>query len=268
MLHTHEIASVYLGLTRRLTVWVPPGGRRPGAGRFPVLYLNDGQNLFEPERAFAGRTWRVPQTALRLVRRRRVPPLLIVGIDHGGARRGREYLPVNDELNPSASDPLGREYAEFVTREVMPFIARHYPVAHGASNTGFGGSSYGAVAALHTAMIKPGVFGRLLLESPSLYVGREHLLARATQVARWPGRIYLGVGTRETSRTERDEETVNNVIKLERVLRGAGLGPRRLRVVVQEGGTHSEDAWADRLPQALEFLFDGRQPAARRRPAL
>jgi predicted alpha/beta superfamily hydrolase len=255
MLHTHEISSLYLGLTRRLTVWIPGGERLRRARPYPVLYLNDGQNLFEPERAFAGNTWRVPQTAARLVRGRRIPPLLIVGIDHGGARRAREYLPVDDELNPAASDPLGREYAEFVTREVMPFIARTYPIASGASNTGFGGSSYGAIAALHTAMVKPGVFGRLLLESPSLYVGREHLLARAAHVRRWPGRIYLGVGTRETARPERNEETVRNVLKLERVLRRAGLGLRRLRVVVQEGGTHSEDAWADRFPQALEFLF-------------
>ena len=255
MLHTHEIPSLYLGLTRRVTVWMPPGPRRRRAALHQVLYLNDGQNLFEPERAFAGNTWRVPHTAARLVRGRRIPPLVIVGIDHGGARRGREYLPIEDELNPAAANPLGGEYAEFVTREVMPFITRNYPVASGPSNTGFGGSSYGAVAALNTAMVKPGVFGKLLLESPSLYVGREYLLAMARHVTRWPGRIYLGVGTSETSRAERNVETVRHVLKLEAVLRRAGLGPRRLRVVVQEGAMHSEDAWAGRLPNAMEFLF-------------
>jgi predicted alpha/beta superfamily hydrolase len=255
MLESHDISSLYLGVTRRLTVWIPPGWRLRRGAPYKVLYLNDGQNLFEPERAFAGRTWRVPQTAARLVRTGRIRPMLIVGIDHGGMRRGREYLPVEDELNPSATNPLGREYAEFVTREVMPFIARTYPIARGASNTGFGGSSYGAVAALNTAMIKPGVFGRLLLESPSLYVGRGHLLARAPHVERWPGRMFLGVGTAETSRADRNEETVRNVLKLEAVLRRSGLGPRRLRVVVHEGATHSEDAWAARLPHALEFLF-------------
>src|SRR6478672_13581974 len=100
MLDTHEIPSVYLGLTRRVTVWLPPqvSGRR--AGRFPVLYLNDGQNLFDPARAFAGRTWRVAETAARLVRSGRIRPLIIVGIDHGAARRSREYLPVEDDRNP------------------------------------------------------------------------------------------------------------------------------------------------------------------------
>jgi predicted alpha/beta superfamily hydrolase len=258
MLHTHDIASLYLGLTRRVTVWAPAAVRGRRSGPYQVLYLNDGQNLFEPERAFAGNTWRVPQTASRMVRARRIPPLLIVGIDHGGARRAREYLPVEDELNPSAANPLGREYAEFVTREVMPFIARSYPIATGASNTGFGGSSYGAIAALNTAMIKPGLFGKLLIESPSLYVGGEYLLGRAAHVGRWPGRIYLGVGTAETSRADRNEETVRNVLKLEAILRRAGLGARRLHVVVEPGATHSESAWAGRLPLALEFLFGER----------
>lgn len=255
MLEIHDIPSLYLGLTRRVTVWLPPRLRERRAGRYPVLYLNDGQNLFEPERAFAGNTWGLPQTAMRLVRTSRIPPLVIVGIDHGGVRRGREYLPVEDELNPTAVNPLGREYAEFVTREVVPFIARNYPVGTGALNTGFGGSSYGAIAALNTAVTKPGVFGKLLIESPSLYVGGEYLLRRARSAERWPGRVYLGVGTAETSRFERNLETVNNVLELESILRRAGLGARRLRVVVEEGATHSEGAWAGRLPDAIEFLF-------------
>ena len=83
--------------------------------------------------------------------------------------------------------PLGAQYANFVTRELMPFIERHYPVARGAANTGFGGSSYGAIAALYTALVKPGKFGRLLIESPSLYVGSRYLLRQA-QLAQSAGR--------------------------------------------------------------------------------
>ena len=226
---------------------MPPG--------LPVLYLNDGQNLFEPSRAFAGATWQVAETAERLVRRGRLPPLLIVGIDHGETRRAREYLPVEDERNPYARRPLGREYAEFVTREVMPFVSRTYRVAHGPRATGFGGSSYGAVAALNTALIKPGVFGRLLIESPSLYVGGGYLLRRARAARRWPTRIYVGVGTEETSRADWNEETVANVLELEAILRRAGLGPRRLAVLVERGARHSESAWAGRLAHALEFLY-------------
>lgn len=259
MLAVHDLPSNYLGLTRRLTVWLPPGYRRRlRTNRYPVLYLNDGQNLFEPERAFGGVTWGVAETAADLVRKRRIPPMLIVGIDHGGARRGREYLPVEDERNPLAKRPLGREYAEFVTREVLPFVARTYPVYRSTAATAFGGSSYGAAAALYTTLVKPGTFGRLLLESPSLYVGKRYLLRLARKAERWPSKIYLGVGTAETGRPEVNEETVANVRRLERVLRTAGLADRRLRVRIEPGAGHTESAWAARLPDALTFLFGAR----------
>lgn len=254
MLQTDEIESVRLGLRRRITVWMPPGPRHAGRP-LPVLFLNDGQNLFDPERAFAGRTWRAAEAAARLVRAGRIPPMLIVGIDHGEARRAREYLPVEDAVNPASRGPLGRQYAGFVTRELLPFVARRYGAGRGASHTGFGGSSYGAIAALYTALREPGVFGRLLVESPSLYVGGGLLLRRAAAARRWPSRIYLGVGTRETGRPQVDEETVDNVLKLDALLRRRRLGPRRLLTVVEPDAAHSEDAWAARLPRALEFLF-------------
>ena len=202
-----DIPSTVLGLSRRITVWVPDGARSPSRG--PVLYLNDGQNLFDSARAYTGVTWRVAETAAWLIERRLIPPLVIVGIDHGELRRAREYLPVEDDRNPYAREPLAPEYASFVTTELMPFIEREYPVAHGASNAAFGGSSYGAVAALFTSMANPGVFGRLLIESPSLYVGRGTLLRQARKVRRWPQRVYLGVGTAETGRDDWNQETVD-----------------------------------------------------------
>ncbi len=247
----HVLESEHLRTSRRITVLSPSGISAPA----PVLYLNDGQNLFDPARAFAGNTWRVSETVNRLVAERRIPPLLVVGIDHGGADRAREYLPVEDDRNPHARRPLGRQYVEFVTREVVPFIEHHYPVSRRTSARAFGGSSYGGVAALLTVLERPGIFGRLLVESPSLYVGGRILVRKARRAPRWPARVYLGVGTAETPRAEVNRETVENVRALESILRGAGLGSRRLKVVIEEGATHSEGAWAGRLPEALAFLF-------------
>ena len=224
-------------------------------GPVPVLYLNDGQNLFDPARAFAGNTWRAGETVNWLIRQRLIPPILVVGIDHGEVLRAREYLPVEDERNPFARKPLGRQYAQFVIREVVPFVENTYDAQRRTSARGFGGSSYGAVATLLTALERPGVFGKLLLESPSLYVGGRLLLRKARRATRWPSRVYLGVGTAETPRAEVNRETVDNVRALESILKDAGLGPRRLKVVVEEGATHSEGAWAGRLAQALQFLF-------------
>jgi predicted alpha/beta superfamily hydrolase len=252
----HILESRFLRTERRLTVLRPRlRDRAAGPGGLPVLYLNDGQNLFDPARAFAGHTWRVSETVNSLVRQGLIPPLLVVGIDHGGAQRAREYLPVEDERNPMARRPLGRHYARFVTREVVPFIENAYPVSRRTSARAFGGSSYGAVAALLAVLETPGLFGRLLLESPSLYVGRRYLLRRARRAPRWPARVYLGVGTAETGRPEINCETVENVRTLESILRARGLGSKRLKVLVKDGASHSEEAWADRLPAALTFLF-------------
>jgi predicted alpha/beta superfamily hydrolase len=251
----HYIDSRLLGTSRRITVLRPRRRHGVTADRFPVLYLNDGQNLFDPARAFGGVTWNVQDTVNRLVRRRAIPPLIVVGIDHGESQRGREYLPVEDDRNPDSREPVGRTYAAFITRELMPFIERTYPVASGAGSTGLGGSSYGAIAALYTSLAYPGTFGRLLLESPSLYVGNGYLLRKARAATRWPSRIYIGVGTRETGRADWNEETLGNVQKVAAILRRKGMGPRRLKVVVDEGASHSEGAWARRLPEALSFLF-------------
>jgi predicted alpha/beta superfamily hydrolase len=254
VLHRHDIRSEVLGLTRAVSVWLPRGVRTRDK-YFPVLYLNDGQNLFDPSRAFAGVTWGVRETAARLVRRGDIPPLIVVGIDHGGVRRAREYLPVEDARNPDSRRPVGRAYVEFVTREVMPFIERLYPVDRRASNTGIGGSSYGGVSALFTVLERPGIFGKMLIESPSLYVGGGYLLRRARTAARWPSRVYLGVGTAETRRDEWNRETVDNVRKLDAVLRQARLGPKRLLTRIEAGASHNEGAWAGRLADALRFLY-------------
>jgi predicted alpha/beta superfamily hydrolase len=252
----HHIDSTFLRARRRITVLRSHvADRHPSQEPPAVLYLNDGQNLFDPARAFAGNTWRVAETLDWLAAERRIPPILVVGIDHGEARRAREYLPVEDERNPFARRPLGRQYVDFVTREVVPFIERTYQVSRRISARAFGGSSYGAVAALLAVLERPGTFGRLLLESPSLYVGNRIMLRKARRAPRWPARVYLGVGTAETSKADVNRETVENVRVLESILQDAGLGPKRLKVVVQEGATHSEGAWAGRFGEALTFLF-------------
>src|SRR6185503_14737036 len=106
----HHLDSEYLRASRRITV-LRPRFRGPTVPDEPpaVLYMNDGQNLFDPARAFAGNTWRVAETVNWLVSERRIPPILVVGIDHGEIQRAREYLPVEDERNPYARRPMGRQ---------------------------------------------------------------------------------------------------------------------------------------------------------------
>jgi predicted alpha/beta superfamily hydrolase len=255
-LRLHEFRSRIFRNTRFVRVWLPPGyDDAINAGRkYPVFYLNDGQNLFEASIAFGGVEWQVDETADRLIREGAIPPIIIVGLDHAGKNRIREYMPYRS-LYPMLLTGQGSRYPDFLTKEIMPFVARNYRVANGPENTGLGGSSLGGLIALHTAITRPGLIGRLLLESPSLWASNRRIIAASREVKQWPERVDLAIGTSETGREDRSRSVVDDVRELDAILRRAGLGDRRLRLVVEESAGHNETSWARRFPDALRFLF-------------
>lgn len=255
-LRLHEFQSRIFRNTRMLRVWLPPGYSAPEneARHYPIFYLNDGQNLFDPATAYIGVDWRADQAADRLIREGKVPPLIIVGIDNAQKQRPREYLPYRS-FHPPVMRPQGKCYPDFLINEVMPFVYQRYRIARGPENTGLGGSSLGAIISLYTAMGYPGVFGRLLLESPSLFISNRQLLKSSRGFRQWPQRVFLAIGTKEAGSEERDREVVRDVGELESILRQAGLGNDRLQVRIDDGAAHSEREWARRFPEALVFLF-------------
>ncbi len=255
-LRLHDLESKVFRNTRKLRVWLPPGyeSSENQGRRYPVFYLNDGQNLFDPATAYAGVDWRVGQAAMELIRQGRIPPVILVGIDNATVDRIKEFMPYTS-MHPLVLKPHGKRYPDFLTKEVMPFVEREYRVVRGPKNTGLGGSSLGAAISLYTAMARPGVFGRLLLESPSLHISHRQLLKNSRLVRVWPERMFLAIGMHEWGQRERDEKLVKDVRALEATLRRARLKDNRLRVWVEERASHNEGAWAHRFPQALEFLF-------------
>ena len=259
-LRLHEFHSRVFRNTRFLRVWLPPGYDDPenAERRYPVLYLNDGQNLFEAAISFTGVEWQVDETADRLIREAVVPPMIVVGLDNGGKDRLREYMP-HRSLHPVILRVHGTRYPAFLFKEVFPFMEHHYRVASGPENTGLGGSSLGALIALYTAAVRPGVIGRLLLESPSLWASNRQLIRQSRGVRRWPERIFLGTGTAEAGRRDKDQSMVDDVRELAAIIRRVGLDESRLRLVVDDGATHHEAAWAHRFPEALAFLFGNRE---------
>jgi predicted alpha/beta superfamily hydrolase len=256
-LKIHPLKSRVFGNKRMLRVWLPPGYAEVRSRKrlYPVFYLNDGQNLFDPTTAFGGIEWQVDETAQRLIRERRIAPLIIVGIDNAQENRIREYVPYRSPDIP-VRIVAGKKYPEFLFEEVMPFIEKRYRVASGPENTGLGGSSLGGLISLYTAIVRPRRFGRLLVESPSLFVGEGRILRESMRVKNWPERVFLGVGTRELGDdTARNQKVVQDVHSLAEILRKAGLSGDRLEVDIDEGASHSEWAWARRFPDALAFLF-------------
>ena len=249
----HQLSSRIFGNTRLLRVWLPPDYDGWGETRYPVLYLNDGQNLFDPTTAFAGVHWQAGENAARLIAKQKIRPLIIVGIDNT-KNRVREYIPYKSK-DPRVLNTKGKWYPDFLQREVMPLIEECYSVLKGPENTGLGGSSLGGLITLYTQLAAPGVFGRLLIESPSLFVANRKILEESRRFRRWPARTYLGMGTREVGYAEKDERIVGDVRELESILREAGLDEQRLKVRIEENASHGESAWAERFPEALEFLY-------------
>jgi predicted alpha/beta superfamily hydrolase len=265
-LRLHEFRSRVFDNTRTLRVLVPDGydAEQNGERRYPVLYLNDGQNLFDASTSVLNRMeWRVDETVRELTSAGRIAPMIVVGIDSAGRRgRFREYFPYVDAyLRPPEPNPQGKRYPAFLVDEVIPYIEARYRVEHRASSRGLGGSSAGALAAMFTVIDRPGVFGRLLIESPSIYVDDAHILRDAAHAASWPERIYLGVGTNERGQPACDPkdlaepELVRDVRRFERLLREARVDAARIRVVITPCAVHDEAAWAARLPEALTFLY-------------
>jgi predicted alpha/beta superfamily hydrolase len=277
-LEIRDFTSRIFHNTRKLRILLPAEYRSEQSAhlRYPVLYLNDGQNLFDVcTSVFGPREWQVDETTTRLIAEGRVAPLIVVGIDNAGKHtqsrlqveategsRPNEYLPFpDDSLKPPLQDVHGSDYPAFLTREVMPFIEKNYRVRTGPENTGLGGSSYGGLVTFYVALHTNHVFGRLLIESPSLYVKDHAVLKEAVHHKVWPARIYFGAGAEE-SPPDAIETVTGDINMAATILQADGVAANRILVNITPG-QHDEDAWAARFPTALAFLFPARAKARR-----
>jgi predicted alpha/beta superfamily hydrolase len=251
----HEFPSQFLPHERTISVWMPPGYGLDPHRRFPVLYLHDGQNLFDAETAFGGVPWGADEVAEREVRAGRVPPLVIVGVANTPVRL-QEYGPKEDA---SESEPdRARDYGRFLVEEVKPFIDAAYRTRPEPEHTGIGGSSMGGLISLYLSQWYPNVFGKCAAMSPSLWWNREHFLQHATRPSEWLNRcrIWLDVGDAESGTRSTGTATMGRVRRLAHLFVKRGLREgEHFRHVVVPGGTHNEASWGARFDQVLRFLF-------------
>ena len=236
---------------RDVVVWLPTGYE--AGGRYPVLYMHDGQNLFDPDTAFLkGQTWRLGETAADLTDANRIEPLIIVGINNSGPRRVQEYTPTRDVR---LGGGRAADYGRMIVEELKPFIDETYRTRGDAGSTAIGGSSLGGLVTLYLGLTYPRVFSKLAVLSPSVWWDRRAILKMVRQLrSKPPLRIWVDMGTAEGRRGLDDARL------LKAALVGAGweIG-RDLYYGEYEGATHSEDAWAARVGPVLEWLFPARQ---------
>jgi metallo-beta-lactamase class B len=247
-----------LGRTRRVWLYLPPGYATSRA-RYPVLYLQDGQNLFDAAIGFAGE-WGVDET-LDSLHALGDPGVIVVGVDNGGPRRLDEYNPwKNADARYGGGE--GDAYVEFLVHSLKPYVDAHYRTRPAAATTGIGGSSAGALIALYAALKHPEVFGRAALFSTASWLSGPPLFAfaRAHASARPAPRLYFMSGAFETASGDlaRDQ---NRMVDS---LRAGGFPRSSIRAVVAADGRHAEWFWRRELPAAYRWLFAGDQPAPRR----
>ena len=253
---THkQFHSQFLTNDRDVLVYLPPNYDSSNA-RYPVLYLNDGQNLFDGATSFiAGQEWRVDETVESLIAAGKIEPLIIVGVYNAGKERVNEYTPAEDPKYKAGgkADLYGRMLVE----ELKPFIDRTYRTRRSAKDTGLGGSSLGGIVSLYLGLKYPQVFGRVAVISPSVWFANQHIVGFVEKLSKKPPtRIWLDVGTNEGKNMEEAQETVTGARQLRATLIKKGWRPGiDFSYFEAEGAKHNEAAWADRVESILKFLF-------------
>ncbi len=244
-----DFHSQFLTQDRDLTVYFPPGYRRGDTKRYPVLYLHDGQNLFDGATAFKpGREWRVDETTERLINADEIEPLIVVGISNTGVDRVKEYTPtLDDRLGSGGRADL---YGRMLVEELKPFIDSSCRTREGNENTGLGGSSLGGLVSLYLGLRYPDVFGKLAIISPSAWWDYRTIIHNVASLASKPNlRIWLDVGTAEGDAVKELRELRDAL-----VAKGWKLDTD-LNYSEAAGATHEERAWAKRVEPVLRFLF-------------
>ncbi|MCS6915223.1 MAG: alpha/beta hydrolase-fold protein [Myxococcota bacterium] len=249
-----RVRSDLLGNERGVWVYLPPGYDENPLARYPVLYMHDGQNLFDPRAAFLGVTWRVAETLDRgsgaLDPAEHIPEIIVVGAENAGPQRLYEYTPTEGGRGGGGGDL----YLRFLVEELKPRVDSELRTR--PDRSALCGSSLGGLISAYAGLRHPHVFRRIALLSPSTWWDNRYIIgAVLASRDRWPRpeRVYLDSGDAGPGRDD-----VDNTTLLAQAYRDIGYRDGHdLLHVIQPGALHNEAFWAERLPGALRFLLAG-----------
>ncbi len=253
--------SPQLDNERDLLVYLPSSYER-GNRRYPVLYMHDGQNLFDAATSYAGE-WQVDETMEDLGKDGL--EAIVVGVPNTGQSRLDEYSPFR---HPGLGGGKGDQYLDFLVQEIKPLIDAEYRTRPGREHTGIMGSSMGGLNALYAFFYEPKVFGFAGVMSPALWFGKGAIYSYIEKADFTPGRLYLDAGTREHGGDSKFWITMliqsrryyASVRRMQRLLVKKGYRPRRdLLYVEEKWARHEEKAWARRFPEAMRVFLNGNQ---------
>ncbi|MBY0517151.1 MAG: hypothetical protein K2P81_09595 [Bacteriovoracaceae bacterium] len=218
---------------RKIFVYLPDGYETSGLS-YSVLYMHDGQNLYDPTRAFLGQTWRAEETLNSMIEANLISPIIVVGIDNTEDRL-KDYT---EEL-----------YLDYMAKELKPLIDQSFRTKAESSSTAIMGSSLGGLISLKASLAYPKVFGLVGALSPSIWWKQREILDQFQSSKIESQKIYIDSGTE-------GGEAPQDVIDLQRILFSQGYRRgENLFLYIQQGALHQEKFWAQRFPIALRFLF-------------
>ena len=238
-----QVRSPQLRNRRDILIALPPGWREKDE-RYPVVYMHDGQNLFDPSTSANGDWGLVASLAAEAHAGR---PVIVVGIPNIGPRRRHEYSPFRDATHGGGG---GDRYLEFIAATVKPLIDAAFPTLPDRTHTAIAGGSLAGLISLYGLYRLPDIFGAAAALSPSLWFADRGILTFVPSQPRQTGRLYIDAGTRE------GDEVVADVERLrDRLLDAGRVEGTDLLCVIEDGAGHDEAAWGRRFRAALPFLL-------------
>ncbi|MCX6113541.1 MAG: alpha/beta hydrolase-fold protein [Proteobacteria bacterium] len=236
-----------LSTKRRIWIYLPPdyeGSQK----RYPVLYMHDGQNLFEDRTSYAG-SWHIGSTLDELFKNKKIDGVIIVAVDNAGKNRMCEYNPW-EEIGGK-----GTLYADFIVNTLKPYIDNSFRTKPQREFTGVMGSSMGAYISAYIALKNQNIFSKIGLLSPAFWLYKDQLGLFFEQVLIIkPIKIYLSVGTKE-GEEERAKQYLEETQFVYNFLLNKTGDKNNIRLDIIQGGIHSESEWSEVFREAFTWLF-------------
>lgn len=227
--------------TRRIWIYLPPG-YNSSSKRYPVLYMHDGQNVFDDSTSFAGE-WGVDETLDSISSRKR--EIIVVAIDNGGAKRINEYCPYGMEKFGKGE---GSEYVDFLVKNLKPFIDKNYRTEKDKQNTFIAGSSMGGLISMYAVLRYPKVFGGAGVFSPAFWVGPKIFDDIESRGRKVNSKIYFYCGKQEGETMEPDTEKAFEEMRR--------VSKSKMASIVRPDGKHTEWVWRQEFPLFYLWLME------------
>lgn len=239
-----DFYSPELNNKRNIIIYLPPGYEKDTKS-YPVLYLHDGQNLFDKKTAFVGVEWEIDETLDRMISNKEIEPLIVVGI-YNNADRLSEYSPWYYEEYKQGGK--GDKYLEFIVKTLKPFVDEKYRTI--SDKNYIGGSSMGGLISLYGISKYPDVFSGAIVMSPSFFFGNSKIFDFVDKNPPVNSRIYLYVGGKESE----NERFLEEAIEMKKLLENLNVN---VKYSFDPEGVHSEAFWAKRFPEAIKWILEG-----------